>query len=362
MKILIFLSHPAQFLFYKNAVNLLKDNGHQIYVLIKTKDVLSELLDESGWEYINIIPWERGKSRFAIFWSLLRRGFKITRFAARNKIDLLMGSDASLAHAGKLLGIPCVTTLEDDYVVIKNLARLTFPFTTHILAPENCDVGKWHKKKIAYPGYMKLAYLHPQRFIPDLSKAGLNALTPFFLIRISGLTAHHDFGMKGLGQELLDKIVAKLEVNGKVFFSSETTLPEEYLHKKLNIPLSNIHHCLNFAKLLISDSQSMTMEAAMLGIPSIRISSFAGKISVLEELEHRYGLTFGFQPESEDGIIQKITDLLQMPDLHTIFQKRRQNMLDEKIDVTSFLVWFIENYPESGTIMQQNPGYVKRFK
>ena len=29
------------------------------------------------------------------------------------------------------------------------------------------------------------------------------------------------------------------------------------------------------------------------------------------------------------------------------FKARRQKMLSEKIDVTAFLVWFIEHYPES---------------
>jgi hypothetical protein len=37
-------------------------------------------------------------------------------------------------------------------------------------------------------------------------------------------------------------------------------------------------------------------------------------------------------------------------------------MLSEKIDVTAFLVWFIENYPESVTVMRQNPDYQYNFR
>ncbi len=58
-----------------------------------------------------------------------------------------------------------------------------------------------------------------------------------------------------------------------------------------------MHHVLSFASLLICDSQSMSVEAAMLGVPSLRYSSFSGRISVLEELEHQYGLTYGINPE-----------------------------------------------------------------
>ncbi len=36
--------------------------------------------------------------------------------------------------------------------------------------------------------------------------------------------------------------------------------------------------------------------------------------------------------------------------------------VSEKIDVTAFMVWFIENYPESVGIMKEDSGYQERFK
>jgi len=36
-------------------------------------------------------------------------------------------------------------------------------------------------------------------------------------------------------------------------------------------------------------------------------------------------------------------------------------MLSEKINVTPFFVWLIENYPESISIMKKNPDYQKKF-
>ena len=35
---------------------------------------------------------------------------------------------------------------------------------------------------------------------------------------------------------------------------------------------------------------------------------------------------------------------------------------DSKIDVTAFLVWFIENYPQSAAVMRDNPSYQFNFK
>jgi predicted glycosyltransferase len=74
------------------------------------------------------------------------------------------------------------------------------------------------------------------------------------------------------------------------------------------------------SSLLISDSQSMSVEAAMLGVPSLRYSSFAGKISVLEELEHKYNLTYGIQIGKEEELMRKLDFLLSMKNLSLEFQ------------------------------------------
>jgi len=37
-------------------------------------------------------------------------------------------------------------------------------------------------------------------------------------------------------------------------------------------------------------------------------------------------------------------------------------MLSEKIDVTAFIVWFVENWPESFKIMKENPDYQLNFR
>jgi hypothetical protein len=37
-------------------------------------------------------------------------------------------------------------------------------------------------------------------------------------------------------------------------------------------------------------------------------------------------------------------------------------MLKQTIDVTAFMVWFVENYPASVKIMEENPEYQERFR
>lgn len=364
MRILVYLGHPAQYHFFKNAIRILKTDGHDVLILIKTKDILEQLLQEEGLEYRNIQIKNRKKTLIHILLACISRTYKVTKLAKRYKADILLGTDASVAQAAFLLKKKCITTLEDDYEVIKKLCKLTYPFTNTILVPKICDVGKWQNKKIGYEGYMKLAYLHPNRFNPEEKiKNHYIKEDKYVLIRLVQLTAHHDIGIKGLNDHLVRKIIQIVNSKGyKVYISSEVELDVELTPMQLKINPKDIHHVLSYASLLISDSQSMSVEAAMLGIPSIRFSDFSGKINVLEELENEYKLTFGVKTNEPEKLISLLEDTLSYPNMKDTFQERRETMLTNKIDVTTFLCWFIENYPESGVIMKRNPDYQYNFK
>ena len=51
----------------------------------------------------------------------------------------------------------------------------------------------------------------------------------------------------------------------------------------------------------------------MLGVPNLRMSSFVGRLSYLEHLEHRYGLTYGFRPDQSVAFLAKLEALLTNP-------------------------------------------------
>jgi len=361
VEFLFYFAHPAQFLFARNSVRRLKKSGHQVHVLIKGKDVLEDLISGSGIAYHNILPEKRGNSKLAILYSLLKRNLKLISFLRNNKTDVLIGTDASIAQVGKLFGKETITILEDDYDIIRQLAKLTYPYTKHILVPYPCEVGPYEHKKIGYPGYMKLAYLGPGLFKPDRSIVNLPE-APYFLLRLSALQAHHDEGVKGLNDQVLLEIIQKLNRHGNVYISSEKELKPDFEQYRLQLNPADIHHYLYFSEMFVSDSQSMSVESALLGVPSIRVSDFAGRISVLNELEDDYQLTFGIKPGDNDALMGKLEELLFMENRKNIFHKRRFNMLSEKIDVSEFFTWFLMEYPQSVDELKKNPDYVDRFK
>ena len=364
MRFLFFFGHPAQYFFLRETIKRLKNANHEVILLIKTKDVLEDILIKDQLDYINILPAERGLSKLAILFSLVKRLLKIFPIIIKNRPNLLIGTDASIAILGKLMFINRISITEDDYNVIKTLADITYPFTQTILCPAVCAIGNYEQKKIGYQGYMKLGYLHPNVFTPDVSvKYKYNLGEKYILIRLARLTAHHDFGIKGISEAILRKLISSAEKSGfKVYISSESNLVEEFNKYRLNINPSDMHTVLANASMLICDSQSMSVEAAMLGVPSIRVSDFVGKISVLEELEYNYGLTYGIKPADESGLFEKVNLLMNDKELSEKFQDRRNRMLSEKIDVSAFLTWFLQNYPKSRKIMKENPDYQFTFK
>jgi hypothetical protein len=73
-------------------------------------------------------------------------------------------------------------------------------------------------------------------------------------------------------------------------------------------------------------------------------------------------LTFAFLPEQFNRMILKLNELLLYPNLKEEWQQKRLKMLGDKIDVTSFWTWFIDNYPDTISQIKQEPEFWEQFK
>jgi predicted glycosyltransferase len=276
--------------------------------------------------------------------SVIRRDLKLWRVARSFKPDVMAGTSAEITHVGRFLGIPALVVNEDDVQVVPFFAKVAYPLATHILAPSSCSTGKWAPKTIFYEGYHELAYLHPREFAPDPGKTEGLASSRFFLIRFAKLEAHHDKGKRGLSTEIARGLIARLREFGRIVISSERILDPEFEPFRYRGDPANMHHVMSFADLLIADSQTMTAEAAILGTPSIRFNDFVGRIGYLEELEHRYNLTCGIPAGEPSRLFEKINDFLSRPGLKSEAIAKRNLMLKEKINLTEFMTWILEDY------------------
>ena len=347
MRILVYLGHPAHFHNYKNTIAALKAHGHQVEVLIKKKDILEDLLKHAGIPYHNILEEGRSNSKAGIILGLMKRAWRLNRFCRSFKPDILTGSSVENSFIGPLRHIPVINIGEDDVSVVPNYAKLTYPGASVILCPESCDCGKWNDKAVKYPGYQELGYLHPDNFTPDkeVVRKYFNPDKPYFVMRFSGLNAHHDVGIRGINNDIADRIIEILKPHGDIYITSERALDSHLESYRIAINPLDIHHVMAFAELYIGDSQTMAAESGVLGVPFIRFNDFVGKIGYLNELENRYKLGFGILPDHEEQLYQTLTELLELQDRKELFQRRRKEMLASTINFADFLTNFIENYP-----------------
>ncbi|MFP4024579.1 MAG: non-hydrolyzing UDP-N-acetylglucosamine 2-epimerase [Thiohalospira sp.] len=141
---------------------------------------------------------------------------------------------------------------------------------------------------------------------------------------------------------------------------------EDLLHNKnifLLHPL-DYHSMLKLnmhATIMLTDSGGLQEECTVLGRSAIYLDKVGRGYTIEEE---NFGLVYNFKNDlkSQQKAIEKGQALLSDTDLENKMEICHQNFMKNKIDVTKFMVWFIENYPESAKIMKENPDYQYNFK
>jgi len=348
-RFLFYLVHPAKFNFHKVQINALKKRGHIVDIVINTKDILEELVKEEGWEYTNIFPKSRKIKGIhvyvAAFISIFLTIYRLWKYTKGKKYNLFIGDLTTIL--GRIKGVPSLYPTDDVLAAVPEQA-IFFKTVNYIIAPIITDVGKY-KNKIGYRGYKALAHLHPNHFIPDKQRLAKNLRDGggFFLIRCTGFQATHDLNKSGISDNILYKLIDRLKNHGQILISSERKLPRDLEQYSLNIKKKDMAHYLSFAYLFISDSTTMSVEAAVLGTPSIEFDEYFYEIEQMLEIEKKYQLIHCFRVNQEIELLAKVNELISTKNIKQIYEKRQSNLLNNCIDVSAFLIWLFENYPHS---------------
>jgi predicted glycosyltransferase len=339
MRVLFDLAHPAHVHLYRNLIKRVQAEGGDVFVATREKDVAVDLCRAYGIPH-TVISRSRPRSRVAAGFEMAWRTLQVARAALSFRPDALVGSSVSIGPVGRLIRRPSFVFTEDDGAMVPLFSRVTYPFCTWLITPEalrNEGVGA---KQLTYPGYHELAYLHPSHFTPDPEvprRLGLDPAGRYFIVRLVALGSHHDIGASGMPADAVHRLIALLKERGRVLISSEGSLPEELEPLRFRMPPETLHDVLAFASLYFGDSQTMAIEAAMLGVPSLRCNSFVGRLSVMEELEHRDGLTRGFLPEHAGGLVELVDAWCRDLDgTRAEMHRRRKVMLARCVDLAQW--------------------------
>lgn len=333
--------------------------NHTVIFTARNKEVTYDLLNAYN---INYIPYGRPyKSAIGKLIGLIKFDIQLFKISLKFKPDIFLGHGSFYAsHVAFLLRKPFITfedTGNKEQIILYKY------FSNAIITPNSFKMNI-SKNQFRFNGTKELAYLHPKQFQPSISildELKINSDEKYVIIRFVGWNASHDIGHTGISIENKIKLVSELSKFAKVFISSESTLPKEI--KDFCFPLSpnKMKDAMAFASLVFGESATMVAEGAVLGVPGIYLDN-TGR-TYTNELEKKYDLVFNYTESLEDQVkaIEKAKSILLNFNRNEWIE-RRNSMLKDKIDLTSFLVWFIENYPESKRIMKENPDFQYNFK
>lgn len=354
MRLIIGIWHPAHVHFFKNMIWSLEKKGHDIQVVTRPKEVTLDLLDKYGFNY-KIVGIHYKKS-LAKALGMIKTDYRILKIAKKFKPDIFFGiTDMYCAHVGKWMRKPSIIFTDTEHANLGNM--LTFPFASTICTP-SCFKKDLGTKQVQYNGYHELAYLHPNYFKPDpsvLDDLGLSKSDKIIIMRLISWEASHDTRSKGFSMSVLEKAVKSLEEYGHIFITSERKLNKNLEKYKIRIPPEKLHSSLYYSSLYFGEGGTTAVEAALLGTPSVHVEEFKSKSAKVmdasdihgnfDELVNRYGLLYTFADQNQ--ALNKGLVILQDKNAKKNSEKKREQLLKEKIDVTAFMIDFIENYPES---------------
>jgi len=344
MKYLFFINTPAQAYTWIPIIRELQSKGHEIRILARDYGSTLGLLKANGMKFDQFKPITRKYTRIFEIFIHLWKGLKLSR-GFRTTVVIGFGVDAAFTAA--LLRKPCIIFTDNEPTHVQNV--MASWFASVIITPDcfQRDIGK---KQLRINGYKEFAYLHPDVFKPDpsiISGLDINKTGKYVILRFNSFDAVHDIGRRGFtsGDQLT--LVNELGKYARVFISPEGNLPKELESYRLPIDDNQIHHALYYAQLLVTDTQTMATEAAILGTPVVRCNNFVGSHDMgnFIELEQKYDLIYCFNNSTKS--INKAVELIKLPDLKETWGRKRQKLLNDKINLTRFMVGFIEDFPQS---------------
>jgi predicted glycosyltransferase len=345
MRVFVTVQHPAHVHFFRNAVTELRDGGHDVRVYAREKEMTTRLLDQYGIDYHVLAGAADSLASLAKVQATYE--LQLWREALRHDPDVLTAiSGLAASHVATVIGATSV--IFTDNMTPTN--KLFAPFANVVCTPRN-HYGDFGIKHVRYDGYHELAYLHPNRFQPDpdvLRAHGVDPEERFFVLRFSDMGAHHDVGQEGLSPSAKREVVDYLSNHGTVYASIEGE--DELSAREIPVPPHRIHHLLAMADIFVTDSSTMPTEAGLLGTPTVRSNSFAGEDDVMcnfVELQE-YGLVYSTPDESD--ALETVRDLTTDPTARDRWADRRDRVLAEKIDVTSFITDILTAPGARGTV------------
>lgn len=276
MKIWFDISNSPQVLLFKDMIEDLRHQGHEIIVTSRPLANTIELLDSEKIQH-TIVGKHYGKKLSSKLFGYPIRVYLLWKYLRHKQIDLSVSQSSFHAPVvATLLGVKSIYTNDNEHA-IGNIPA--FLFANTILLPQNYKIESTilskliSKKIIHYPGVKEGIYLWRKSFSKHYGSIGYMQKSTNIYIRPEPSTAQYYKG----GENFLDEFILQSKNQYKI-----TILPrneEQRRHygsekfKGINIPktILSFDQIVNDCSLFIGAGGSMTREMALVGIPTLSV-------------------------------------------------------------------------------------------
>lgn len=337
MKILIDISHPAHINFFRNAISILKEKGHEIVITSLSRGNLKNIINREYDEFqVRFNGRHRGTKWSIIMEANILRFFQQLRFIISKKVDIALScgsftTGAIMKYVFQKPNIQFDDDRERKFNVL--LERMT---SEELIIFPNVKLNTKNKTDVL----KEWAYLSPQYFSPSISildNYGYKPKEYIFIREVSTGSLNYSEQQSNLIASFANILSNKYNV----LFSLEdkssiNQYPSDWT--LLKEPLEDIHSLIYFSKILISSGDSMAREGAMLGVPSIYcgIREMAANQVLINK-----GMLFHKKPNDIPKFVQEILNSNIRIDEQANF---REKLKKNWIDVTDLIIKTIEKY------------------
>jgi len=289
LRVWIDITNSPHVLVFRPVINLLKEQGHELFVTSREFAQVSELLKRFDIDHYQI-GTHQGREAYRKIYGLARRTGSLVAYAARKNFNLSIGHGSNdCALASFILRIPHVTMF--DYEYARAMHSINLRISAKVLVPDLMPSEPLYRyggrdgKIDKYPGLKEEYYLadfKPDKSVIDMLGLDINKI--IVVVRTPpDLALYHRFD-NPLFKNVLQKLGTKSNVEVVVLPRTKEQMEQvrNLGPKNIMVPDRAIdaQSLIYYADLVISAGGTMNREAVALNTPVYTL--FSGRMGAID--------------------------------------------------------------------------------
>lgn len=312
--------------FYRNAVNILRKNGHEIVISVMGRGNLPKFA-KSELGKATVIGKHHKGNFFGKLYFNIKRVILLRRFINKTRPDIVTSFSYYPAAASFGKKISSVIFHDDaEYKMQFSLCRI---FAKNFVIPSFIHIKGKNVKK--YHSYKEWAYLNPKYFKPNksaLKKFNLVKNKYIFIRDVASVSLNYK-KRNYIGYSKIIPILSKKGLKAVVSLEDKSRKNEFRNCIILKEPVKDFYSLLYHSLASISSGDTMAREAALLGIPAYYIGKRVMEVN--KELIDK-GLIKSI--DTEESLIKELKILSKATKENSIKRiKAYSKKLDDTTDV-----------------------------